>query len=142
MYRYGEGVEKDLVIADRHYSENRHHADSLYERGLIYINRSALEENVKELVEGAEKRTLICFQDALEKYKREAKCGDTNAMYMLSRMFFCGHGVERNLEKAKEYCQCAVDKYDTQAMKFMNVINFGQKNEIAISHIVEVLIEE
>lgn len=183
MYRFGEGVEMDLYQADRYYAENRHHADSLYERGLINNNRSVLEENVKhieqlmdehnkkmemlkkhdrkqlviespkglsllgqyqrakELAERAEKWALTSFQEALEEYEYNAKRGEINAMYMLSRMFFCGHGVEQNIEKAKEYCQRAVDKYDTQAIEFMKVINFAQKNEAAIPHMVKALSE-
>ena len=92
--------------------------------------------------EHSDERAQEYFQQALEKYKNNVKYGEINAMYKLSIMYFCGHGVEQDLETAKEYCQCAVEKYDTQAISFMKVLNFCQQNKAVIPLVVEALNED
>ncbi|MBQ2426244.1 MAG: sel1 repeat family protein, partial [Lachnospiraceae bacterium] len=44
------------------------------------------------------------FGQALELYKKAAEKGGEEGLYRMALLYSEGHGVEKNLEKAKEYC--------------------------------------
>ena len=133
LYEHGEGVKQDLKKAFHYYSLAANQDDDvgmfylaqLYEKG-IFVDPdpyTAFDLYAQAAVKG-HSTSLLCAGNmcetgvgteksiikAVEYWKKASNCemAEGEASYKLGYAYYDGYGVERNLEKAKEYFERAI----------------------------------
>ena len=131
MYRFGEGVKKDLVKAVEWYKKGAEHGSewAMCSLGYMLEHGEGVEVNEKLAahwtLEAAKRGNTVAMfnmgadyeqaagveQDyvaAMAWYIRAAEAGDEDAMYKIGDLYYFGNGVEKDYSLAKEWYEKAI----------------------------------
>lgn len=136
MYRYGNGVEKDLEESLKWYklAAEGGNRDAIYNLGHMYYYGDGVEQDYKQAYYWFDKdgfRDLpyyICadmyfyvdknYENAFRLYHEALNQGVEEAAYKIGEMYYYGLGTKQDYSKAFEFLKYYNDEFDERVMDF------------------------